>query len=40
LIFGEFLFLNSLYILAISPLSDVWLANIFSLSVGQGIFSI
>jgi hypothetical protein len=37
LIFGEFSFLNSLYILVISPLSDVWLAKIFSHSV-DGLF--
>jgi hypothetical protein len=30
LILGEFSFLSSLYILVISPLSDVQLANIFS----------
>jgi hypothetical protein len=33
-IFGEFSFLSSPYILVISPLSDVLLANIFSHSVG------
>jgi hypothetical protein len=33
LIWGEFSFLSSLYILVISPLSDVQLANIFSHSV-------
>jgi hypothetical protein len=39
LIFREFSFLSSLYILAISPLSDVELANIFSYSVG-GLFNL
>jgi hypothetical protein len=33
-ILGEFSFLSSLYILVISPLSDVYLASIFSYSVG------
>jgi hypothetical protein len=35
LIFGEFNFLNSLYIVVASPLSDVQLVNIFSYSVGD-----
>jgi hypothetical protein len=39
LIVGEFSFLSSLYILVISPLSDVYVANIFSYSVG-GLFSL
>jgi hypothetical protein len=39
LILGEFSFLSSLYILVISPLSDVQLANIFSHS-GGGLFSL
>jgi hypothetical protein len=39
LILGEFSFWSSLYILVISPLSDVYLANIFSHSVG-GLFSL
>jgi hypothetical protein len=39
LIFGEFSFLSSLYVLVISPLSDVQLAKIFSHSVG-GIFNL
>jgi hypothetical protein len=39
LILGEFSFLSSHYILVISPLSDVQLANIFSYSVG-GLFSL
>jgi hypothetical protein len=39
LIWEEFSFLSSLYILVISPLYDVWLANIFSHSVG-GLFSL
>jgi hypothetical protein len=39
LICGDFNFLNSLYILVISPLSDVQLANIFYHSVG-GLFSL
>jgi hypothetical protein len=39
LILGEFSFLSSLYILVINPLSDVYLANIFSHSVG-GLFSL
>jgi hypothetical protein len=34
LILGEFNFLSSLYILVVSPLSDVYLANIFFHSVG------
>jgi hypothetical protein len=34
LILGEFSFFSPLYILVISPLSDVYLANIFSYSVG------
>jgi hypothetical protein len=37
LILGEFSFLSSLYILVISTLSDVYLANIFSDSVGVGL---
>jgi hypothetical protein len=37
LILGEFSFLSSLYILVISPLSVVYLANIFSQSV-SGLF--
>jgi hypothetical protein len=39
LIFWEFSFLSSLFILVISPLSDVKPANIFSYSVG-GLFSL
>jgi hypothetical protein len=39
LILGEFSFLSSLYILLISPFSYVYLANIFSHSVG-GLFSL
>jgi hypothetical protein len=39
LILEEFSFLSFLYILVISPLSDVYLANIFSHSVG-GLFSL
>jgi hypothetical protein len=39
LILGEFSFLSSLYILVISPLSDVQLENIFSNSVG-GLFNL
>jgi hypothetical protein len=39
LILGEFHFLSSLNILVISPLSDVYLANVFSHSVG-GLFSL
>jgi hypothetical protein len=39
LIWGEFSFLNSLYILVISPLSDVYLANTFFYSVG-GLLSL
>jgi hypothetical protein len=39
LILGELSFLSSLYILVISPLSDVELANIFCHSVG-GLFSL
>jgi hypothetical protein len=39
LIFGEFSFLSSLYILVISLLSDVYLANSFSYSVG-GLFNL
>jgi hypothetical protein len=35
LIFGEFSFLSSLYILVINPLSDVQPAKIFSYSVGS-----
>jgi hypothetical protein len=34
LILGEFSFFSSLYILVISLLSDIWLANIFFHSVG------
>jgi hypothetical protein len=33
--FGEFSFLSSMYILVISPLSDVQLTKIFSHSVGS-----
>jgi hypothetical protein len=36
---GDFSFLSTLYILIISPLSDVQLANIFSHSVG-GLLSL
>jgi hypothetical protein len=39
LIFGEFSFVSSLYILVISPLSDVQVANIFSHSV-CGLFNL
>jgi hypothetical protein len=39
MILGEFSFLSSLYILVISPLSEVQLANIFSHSVGA-LFSL
>jgi type IV secretory pathway TrbL component len=39
LIWGELSFLNSLYILVISLLSDAYLENIFSQYVG-GIFSL
>jgi hypothetical protein len=39
LILGEFHFLSSLYILAISPLPDVYLANSFSYSVSSLQFS-
>jgi hypothetical protein len=39
LIFGELGFLSSLYIQAISPLSDLLLAKIFSYSVG-GLFNL
>jgi hypothetical protein len=39
LIWGEFSFLSSLYILVINPLSDVKLATVFSHSVGH-LFSL
>jgi hypothetical protein len=39
LILGEFGFLSSLYILVISPLPDVYLAEIFYRSVG-GLFNL
>jgi hypothetical protein len=39
LIWGEFSFLSFLYILVISPLSDISLAKVFSHSVG-GLFNL
>jgi hypothetical protein len=36
---GEFSFLSSLYILVTSPFCDIWLASIFSHSVGD-LFSL
>jgi hypothetical protein len=35
LILGSLVFLSFLYILVISPLSDIWPVNIFSYSVGS-----